>query len=108
MNDSKMPPTSADAIFGRYNVEIMRGELASILYEATRNDVEYVFGDSIRTLEQDSDAVHVTFEHAAPRSYGLVVGADGLHFTVRGLVFGDESQFRRYIGGYLAVFTLRN
>src|SRR5919199_6879974 len=41
------------------HVEIMRGELTSILYEATRDDVEYVFGDSIHTLEQDRDGVDV-------------------------------------------------
>ena len=50
--------------------------------------------------------VDVTFEHGAPRRFGLVIGADGLHSTVRRLTFGDESQFRRYIGGYLSVFTV--
>jgi 2-polyprenyl-6-methoxyphenol hydroxylase-like FAD-dependent oxidoreductase len=90
------------------HVEIMRGELASILYEATRNDVEYLFGDSIRTLDQDAGGVRVTFERGAPRSFGLVVGADGLHSNVRRLSFGEESRFRRYIGGYLGVFTLPN
>ena len=29
------------------HVEIMRGELAAILHDATRDDVEYVFGDGI-------------------------------------------------------------
>jgi len=90
------------------HVEIMRGELASILYEASRDHVEYVFGDSIRTLDEDSDGVKVTFERGAPRRFGLVVGADGLHSTVRRLTFGDESRFRRYIGGYLAFFTVPN
>lgn len=90
------------------HVEIMRGELTSILYEATRDDVEYVFGDSIRTLDQDSHGVQVTFEHAAPRCYGLVVGADGLHSGVRRLVFGDEARFRHWLGGYLGVFSLPN
>jgi 2-polyprenyl-6-methoxyphenol hydroxylase-like FAD-dependent oxidoreductase len=94
-------------ISGRH-AEIMRGELASILYEATRADVEYVFGDSIRSLDGGSDAVEVTFERGRPRTFGLVVGADGLHSTVRRLVFGDESRFRRYIGGYLGVFTVPN
>ena len=90
------------------HVEIMRGELMSILYEATRHDVEYVFGDSIRTLEQDAGGVRATFEHAAPREFDLVVGADGLHSTVRSLTFGDEAPLLRYIGGYLGVFTLPN
>jgi 2-polyprenyl-6-methoxyphenol hydroxylase-like FAD-dependent oxidoreductase len=90
------------------HVEIMRGELASILYEATRADIEYVFGDTVRTLEETPDAVEVTFERTAPRRFGLVVGADGLHSIVRRLVFGDERQFLHYIGGYLAVFTAPN
>jgi 2-polyprenyl-6-methoxyphenol hydroxylase-like FAD-dependent oxidoreductase len=90
------------------HVEIMRGELTSILYEATHDDVEYRFGDSIRTLNQDGDGVEVTFEHGPPRRFGLVVGADGLHSNVRRLVFGDEVGFRHYLGGYLGVFTLPN
>jgi 2-polyprenyl-6-methoxyphenol hydroxylase-like FAD-dependent oxidoreductase len=90
------------------HVEIMRGELTSILYEATRDDVEYRFGDSIRTLDEDGDGIEVTFEHGPPRRFGLVVGADGLHSNVRRLVFGDEAPFRHYLGGYLGVFTLPN
>lgn len=90
------------------HVEIMRGELTSILYEATRDDVEYLFGDSIRTLQQDGDGMEVTFEHGPRRRFGLVVGADGLHSGVRRLVFGEEARFRHYLGGYLGVFSLPN
>lgn len=92
-------------ISGRH-VEIMRGELASILHRATRDDVEYVFGDSVRSLDGSGPRTTVTFERATPREFDLVVGADGLHSTVRRLAFGDESRFRRYIGGYLGVFTV--
>jgi 2-polyprenyl-6-methoxyphenol hydroxylase-like FAD-dependent oxidoreductase len=90
------------------HVEIMRGELTSILYDATRDDVDYRFGDSIRTLHQDGDGVDVTFDSGPPRRFGLVVGADGLHSGVRRLTFGDEARFQRYLGGYLGVFTLPN
>jgi 2-polyprenyl-6-methoxyphenol hydroxylase-like FAD-dependent oxidoreductase len=90
------------------HVEIMRGELAAILHDATRDDVEYVFGDSIRRLTQDDCGVDVEFEHGAARRFDVVVGADGLHSTVRRLTFGGESLFRRYIGGYLAVYTIPN
>jgi 2-polyprenyl-6-methoxyphenol hydroxylase-like FAD-dependent oxidoreductase len=90
------------------HVEIMRGELTSILYEATRDDAEYVFGDSIRTLDQDDGRIALTFEHGSPRTVDLVVGADGLHSNVRRLTFGDQSRFRHYLGGYLGVFTLPN
>jgi 2-polyprenyl-6-methoxyphenol hydroxylase-like FAD-dependent oxidoreductase len=89
------------------HIEIMRGELTSILYDVTRDDVDYRFGDSIRTLHQDGDGVEVTFDHGPPRRFGLV-GADGLHSGVRRLTFGDETRFRRYLAGYFGVFTLPN
>ncbi len=81
-------------------VELMRGDLAAILYEATKDDVEYVFGDSIATLEQDDAGVTVSFEHGVTRRFDLVIGSDGIHSTVRHLAFGPESQFVRYLGHY--------
>ena len=91
-----------------HHVEVMRGELAAILHEATRHDVEYIFGDRIRGLTQTDGGVEVTFDHATARRFDLVVGADGLHSIVRHLTFGEESRFRRYLGGYLAVYTVPN
>jgi 2-polyprenyl-6-methoxyphenol hydroxylase-like FAD-dependent oxidoreductase len=82
------------------DVEIMRGDLGGILYEATKRDVTYVFGDSIQTLEQDDDGVSVTFERGDSRRFDLVIGADGIHSTVRALAFGPESRFVRYMGHY--------
>jgi 2-polyprenyl-6-methoxyphenol hydroxylase-like FAD-dependent oxidoreductase len=35
------------------HIEIMRGDLAKILYEAARGQVEYVFDDSIATVHDD-------------------------------------------------------
>ena len=35
----------------RRHIEIMRGELAKIIYEAGRDDIEYVFGNSISSLD---------------------------------------------------------
>src|SRR3954466_7517251 len=87
------------------HVEIMRDDLSEIYYDATRDDVEYIFGDSITAISPDGE---VRFENAAPREFGLVVGADGLHSNVRRLVFGDESRFSTFIGAYLGVLTLPN
>ena len=86
----------------------MRGELASILYEATRNDAQYLFEDSIHTIVEEPDGVAVTFEHAPADRFDLVIGADGLHSIVRRLVFGPEDRFRRFLGGYLAGAALPN
>jgi 2-polyprenyl-6-methoxyphenol hydroxylase-like FAD-dependent oxidoreductase len=81
-------------------VEIMRGDLVALLRHVT--DVEYLFGDSVRQLDQDDDGVTVSFEHAATRRFDLVVGADGMHSTVRRLAFGPEAGFIRHKDHYFA------
>ncbi|NUW30631.1 FAD-dependent monooxygenase [Nonomuraea sp. SMC257] len=85
------------------HVEIMRDDLSEVLYDATRDDVEYVFDDSITSVGGDGG---VTFERGEARRFDLVVGADGLHSNVRRLVFGPESAYARWIGAYLAVATI--
>jgi 2-polyprenyl-6-methoxyphenol hydroxylase-like FAD-dependent oxidoreductase len=90
------------------HVEIMRGELAKIIYETGRDTCEYLFGNSISSLAQSEHGVDVEFQHGAPRTFDLVVGADGLHSITRRLAFGQEEQFLNFLGGYLAVFTVPN
>ncbi|MEV4469869.1 FAD-dependent monooxygenase [Nonomuraea sp. NPDC049504] len=85
------------------DVEITRGDLSRLLYERTAPACEYVFGDSITSLTETRDGVHVTFERAAPRTFDLVVGADGIHSNVRRLAFGPEEEFVRFLGHYYAL-----
>jgi len=89
-------------------VEILRGDLGRILYDATKERTEYLFGDSIASLTEADDGVEVTFERGKPRKFDLVIGADGLHSRVRALAFGPESRFRRDSGFYFAGFTAPN
>lgn len=84
-------------------IEIRRGDLAELLYERTSTDCEYVFGDSITSLTESDAAVHVTFEHGPPRTFDLVVGADGIHSNVRRLAFGPESDYVQFLGHYYAL-----
>ena len=86
-------------------LEIMRGDLANVLYEATRQNTDYIFNDSITGLTQRPDGVDVTFSRSAAQHFDLVVGADGLHSNVRTLVFGEEARFLRELGLYIAIFT---
>ncbi|MGX1760060.1 FAD-dependent monooxygenase [Streptomyces lydicus] len=67
---------------------------------------EYLFGDSLASLTQTADGVHATFERGAPRTFDLVIGADGLHSTVRRLAFGPEKDFVRHLGYYVAAWDL--
>ncbi|MFE3496293.1 FAD-dependent monooxygenase [Streptomyces sp. NPDC059175] len=88
--------------------EIMRGDLARIMYEKTHDRVEYVFGDSIAALDEDADGITVTFASGAVRRFGLVVGADGMHSNTRRLVFGEERRFKRHLGAYISIFSAPN
>ncbi|GAA4199693.1 FAD-dependent monooxygenase [Streptosporangium oxazolinicum] len=88
------------------DIEILRGDLAALLYERTEKDCEYVFGDSITSLTDTEGGVHVTFERGAPRTFDLVVGADGIHSNVRRLAFGPESDHVRFLGHYYALADL--
>ncbi|MDL4773864.1 FAD-dependent monooxygenase [Actinomadura xylanilytica] len=90
------------------DVEILRGDLARILVDATRERTEYVFGDSITGLADGADGVDVTFERAAPRRFDLVVGADGFHSNVRSIAFGPERDHATHLGLYNAIFTTAN
>jgi 2-polyprenyl-6-methoxyphenol hydroxylase-like FAD-dependent oxidoreductase len=89
-------------------LEIMRGDLAGILYEATRHDTEYIFDDSVTGLVEEESGVKVTFNRSRPRTFDLLVGADGLHSKVRALAFGEECKFMHHLGYYISIFTIPN
>ena len=93
------------------DVEIMRGDLARILYELTRDDVSYVFDDSITVIDQDPRGVQVGFARRPDARFDLVIGADGQHSNVRTLAFPtDDSALPvvRPLGSAIAIFTARN
>jgi 2-polyprenyl-6-methoxyphenol hydroxylase-like FAD-dependent oxidoreductase len=89
-------------------LEILRGDLAGIFHDATHEATEYIFGDSIASMNERDDGVDVVFEVGGLRRFDLVVGADGLHSKVRSLAFGEESRFVHYLGYYVSIFTIPN
>ncbi|TSJ43992.1 FAD-dependent oxidoreductase [Mucilaginibacter corticis] len=89
-------------------LEIMRGDLANVFYEATKANTEYLFDDSITAIQEDANGVTVSFNRSESRRFDLVIGADGLHSNVRALTFGDESQFMHHLGIYFAIFSTPN
>ncbi|MEV0196492.1 FAD-dependent monooxygenase [Nonomuraea sp. NPDC050691] len=97
----------ADLFGGRTgdDAEIMRGDLNELLYDLTRDDVEYIFDDTITGIAEDGT---VTFERSAPRRFDLVIGADGVHSVTRRLAFGPEERFRRDLGCHISISTVPN
>jgi len=90
---------------GRFT-SLPRGALAASIYDTLGSNVETLFGDSVTALEQEGDRLRVQFEKNAPRTFDLVIGADGLHSKVRKLAFGDEARFERYLGMKVAAFEV--
>ena len=90
------------------DIEILRGDLSQVLYDATHARVEYLFGDRITTFTQDADGVDVTFEHRAADRFDLVIGADGLHSSLRALAFGPHEDHIRHLGHTMAFYTVPN
>lgn len=88
--------------------EIMRGDLARILFDLAKDRVEYRFDDTITELSDSPGGVEVAFERSAPRRFDLVVGADGLHSRVRALAFGDEKRYLNHLGAYISIYSTPN
>lgn len=86
-------------------LEILRGDLADVLYHATAAHTEYRFGTRITELTQSNEKVVATLADGTVVEADLVVGADGPHSNVRRLAFGPEESYIRPLGGYHAWFT---
>ena len=86
-------------------LEILRGDLARLLVDHTRDAATYVFDDHITGLHDRGDRVEVTFARGPSRTFDLVVAADGIRSSTRALAFGDEPQVTP-LGMYTAWLTV--
>lgn len=93
------------AVSGTQELEILRGDLVSILYDCTKQNVAYRFGDSVTALEQQPNQVNVTFSSGKTETFQFVIAADGVRSSTRRLVFGEEPVFD-YLGLYTAYLTI--
>jgi len=85
-----------------------RADLQAALYDLVRARTDIRFGTEITEVHPDEDSVEVRLSDGRVERGDLLVGADGIHSRVRGLVFGDG--FERPLGGhYIAISqTLRH
>ena len=92
---------------GRY-ISLRRSDLGEAICREIKTRCEFVFDDSVVDIENTRDGVNVKFERTPRRTFGLVVGADGLHSAVRRIVFGSDSRFETYLGYAVAAFEARD
>ncbi|MER5987820.1 FAD-dependent monooxygenase [Streptomyces sp. NPDC001787] len=100
--------TFSSGRLGNGDIEVLREDFVRMLHERVGDGAEFLYGDSITALEDAEEGVRVTFERAAPRTFDLVVGADGLHSGVRRLAFGAEERFIHHLDMHIAIFGADN
>ncbi|TCC17973.1 FAD-dependent monooxygenase [Kribbella sindirgiensis] len=98
------------AEFAGGELEVLRADLSQVLYEHSREQATYCFGDSIASLREHAEGVDVRFESGVEETYDLVIGADGMHSVVRRLAWRADQVVERhleyYVGGWEVPNTL--
>lgn len=84
-------------------IEIERSKLVSILFDAIKDDVEFIFNDSITALTETPEEITASFKTGPQRAFDLVFGCDGAHSGVRKIWFGDESEYARFLEAYFSI-----
>lgn len=86
-------------------MEILRGDLARLLYDPAREHATYRFGDWVTRIEDGIEAATVTFAGGAVARYDAVLVAEGVGSTTRELVFPGETD-PRWMDLAIAYFTI--
>jgi 2-polyprenyl-6-methoxyphenol hydroxylase-like FAD-dependent oxidoreductase len=87
--------------------EIERDILLDLLFQQVQDDVEFLFADSIASLEESDTEVMVNFVSGTRRSFSLLLGCDGTHSAVRRLCFGEESSFALFLQNYFSLTIVK-
>jgi 2-polyprenyl-6-methoxyphenol hydroxylase-like FAD-dependent oxidoreductase len=85
-------------------LSLLRSELEAELRARLPDAVEVRYGTGVADVRAEPDGVDVGLLDGARLAADLLVGADGVHSTVRRLVFGEEWRFLRYLGFHTAAF----
>jgi 2-polyprenyl-6-methoxyphenol hydroxylase-like FAD-dependent oxidoreductase len=83
--------------------EIERDLLLHMLYNLIKDEVHFIFNNSITALHEKEDHIEVTFKDGTRHSFALLFGCDGIHSAVRKIWFGHEAAYIQFLGQYFAI-----
>lgn len=86
-------------------LEILRGDLARIVYDDVSSKVDYRFGDFVDALKDEGEAVRVRFNSGREEVFDLVLVAEGVGSSTRELLFAGENH-PRWMDVTIAYFTI--
>ena len=85
-------------------LEVLRGQLARVLYDHSASASQYIFGDHITALHDDGHGVDVEFDQAPVGRFDAVVVAEGSRSRTRRLLFPDTGVHE--LGLFAAYLTI--
>ncbi|MCC4616749.1 FAD-dependent monooxygenase [Xanthomonas campestris pv. asclepiadis] len=86
-------------------LEILRGDLARLVYEAARQNAEYRFGDRIASIDDDGNAATIRFRSGHSDRFDAVIVAEGVGSATREMMFPGEND-PRWMDLTIAYFTI--
>jgi 2-polyprenyl-6-methoxyphenol hydroxylase-like FAD-dependent oxidoreductase len=99
---------AARAAGGGKLVSLLRSDIEAVLLEKLPAGVALTYGSTITGIENGDDGVTAHLSGGDSQRADLLVGADGIHSTVRRLVFGPEADFVRFLGYHTAAYAFRD
>jgi 2-polyprenyl-6-methoxyphenol hydroxylase-like FAD-dependent oxidoreductase len=107
--------TTAHLTFARFAaaergrlMSLLRSDLEAELREQLPDGVDLRYGAGVAEVRDEPGGVRVGLTDGSWLTADLLVGADGIHSTVRRLVFGEERRFLRYLGFHTAAFQFHD
>jgi 2-polyprenyl-6-methoxyphenol hydroxylase-like FAD-dependent oxidoreductase len=86
-------------------VSVMRPDLERVLRESLPAAMDLRYGAGVDSVTPFDTGVRVGLTDGSSVQADLLIGADGIHSTVRRLVFGPESSYLRHLGFHTAAYT---
>ncbi|MBE2999571.1 FAD-dependent monooxygenase [Nocardiopsis sp. HNM0947] len=86
-------------------VSLMRPDLERALRESLPQNVQVRYGCGPRAITEEPDGVRVHLPDGHTLHADLLVGADGIHSTVRRLLFGPQDRYLHPLGFHTGAYT---
>lgn len=87
-------------------ISLMRPDLEAVLRAGLPASVRLRYGAEVVGLRDGADRVGVELADGTSLDADLLVGADGIHSTVRRLLLGPQGNRLRHLGFHTAAFTV--
>lgn len=92
------------ALLGGKLLSLMRGDLEHVLFDALPETIDIRFGETIAAIDKSDTSIRTMLASGTVETADLLVGADGIHSRIRGMVFAPENRFSRYLGYHTAAY----